>query len=72
MKRFYKILFLIIAILLLCLIGFGYYISEPLPKGVQSTESEALTDKIQTAINQKAWDSTVAVKFTFRSKHHYL
>lgn len=72
MKLFFKILVLTIATVLLCAIGYGYYKNEPLPKGVQGAQAEALTDKIQTAINQKAWDSTAAVAFTFRSSHHYL
>ncbi len=35
MKRFFKILFLIITIVVLFVIGFGYFTSEPLPKAVQ-------------------------------------
>jgi hypothetical protein len=37
----------------------------------RTTRAEALTDKIQAAINQTAWDST-AVSFSFRGNHHYL
>jgi hypothetical protein len=32
----------------------------PLPEGQQGAKAEALTDKIQAAINQTAWDSTAA------------
>jgi hypothetical protein len=46
-------------------------VSTPLPEG-QGAKAEALTDKIQAAINQTAWDSTAAVSFSFRGNHHYL
>jgi hypothetical protein len=35
-------------------------VSTPLPEGQQGAKAEALTDKIQAAINQTAWDSTAA------------
>jgi hypothetical protein len=38
-------------------------VSTPLPEGQQGAKAEALTDKIQAAINQTAWDSTAAVSF---------
>jgi hypothetical protein len=41
-------------------------------EGQQGAKAEALTDKIQAAINQTAWDSTAAVSFSFRGNHHYL
>jgi hypothetical protein len=47
-------------------------VSTPLPEGQQGAKAEALTDKIQAAINQTAWDSTAAVSFSFRGNHHYL
>jgi hypothetical protein len=31
--------------------------STPLPEGQQGAKAEELTDKIQAAINQTAWDS---------------
>jgi hypothetical protein len=46
-------------------------VSTPLPEGQQGAKAEALTDKIQAAINQTAWDSTAAVS-SFRGNHHYL
>jgi hypothetical protein len=41
-----------------------------LPVGQEGIKAEELTDKIQTAINQKAWDTTTVVSFTFRGNHH--
>ncbi|SDZ85406.1 hypothetical protein SAMN05443667_10125 [Flavobacterium gillisiae] len=72
MKKFLKITAVIILILVVSLVGFLYFSSKPLPEGEKGIEAEALTDKIQDAINQKAWDSTAAVAFTFRGNHHYL
>lgn len=72
MKKFLKITAVIILILVVSIVGFLYFSSKPLPEGEKGIEAEALTDKIQDAINQKAWDSTAAVAFTFRGNHHYL
>ncbi|AWG21166.1 hypothetical protein FFWV33_06265 [Flavobacterium faecale] len=72
MKKIGKILGLVLLIVILCTIGYGYFISKPLPKGVAGQEAELFTDKIQTAINQKAWDSTAAVTFEFAGDHKYL
>jgi hypothetical protein len=49
---------------------FFIFMSTPLPEGQQGAKAEELTDKIQAAINQTAWDSTT-VCFSFRN-HHYL
>ena len=72
MKKIFKITAIIIPILVVSLVGFLYFSSKPLPEGEKGIKAEALTDKIQDAINQKAWDSTAAVAFTFRGNHHYL
>jgi hypothetical protein len=47
------------------------FVSTPLPEGQQGAKAEALTDKIQAAINQTAW-VLPAVSFSFRGNHHYL
>jgi hypothetical protein len=72
MKKTFKIIGTIILVLIIALVAFLYFTSKPLPEGQQGIKAEALTDKIQTAINQKAWDSTTAVSFSFRGDHHYL
>jgi hypothetical protein len=41
-------------------------VSTPLPKKDNKEQKPKLTDKIQAAINQTAWDSTAAVSFSFR------
>ncbi len=72
MKKIIKISAFIILILISILFGFLYIVSEPLPVGQKGIKAEELTDKIQLAINQKAWDSTATVSFSFRGSHHYL
>jgi hypothetical protein len=72
MKKNLKITAFIILTLVITLLGVLYFISKPLPVGQQGTTAEELTDKIQEAINQKSWDTTAAVSFTFRGNHHYL
>jgi hypothetical protein len=72
MKKTFKIIGSIIIILVVALVLFLYFISTPLPEGQKGMKAEALTDKIQEAINQKAWDTTAAISFTFRGNHHYL
>jgi hypothetical protein len=72
MKKFLKITGFIILILIISIIGFLCFMSKPLPIGQQGLKAEELTDKIQVAINQKAWDTTAAVSFSFRGNHNYL
>lgn len=72
MKKTFKIIGAFILILIIALIVFLYFTSTPLPEGQQGIKAEALTDKIQASINQKAWDTTAAISFTFRGNHHYL
>jgi uncharacterized protein YpmB len=72
MKKFLKIIAIIILTLTISIAGVLYFISKPLPIGQQGLKAEKLTDKIQTAINQKAWDTVAAVSFSFSGSHHYL
>ncbi len=46
--------------------------NEPLPEGRTGFEAEELTSKIQEAIHQEAWDSTVALSWSFMGLHHYI
>jgi hypothetical protein len=72
MKKILKITGSIILILIISIVGYLYFTNKPLPIGQQGIKAEELTDKIQAAINQKAWDTTAAVSFSFRGNHHYL
>jgi uncharacterized protein YpmB len=70
MKKLFKIIGSIILIII-AVVVFLYFVSTPLPKKDNKEQKPKLTDKIQAAINQTAWDSTAAVSFSFRN-HHYL
>ncbi|MGA9636864.1 hypothetical protein [Flavobacterium sp.] len=72
MKKVLKIIAALLLFIIISTAAFLYYISKPIPEGQQGPKAEELTDKIQAAINQKAWDSTAAVAFTFVGNHHYL
>jgi hypothetical protein len=69
-EKIFKIIGSIILILIIAVVVFLYFVSTPLPEGQQGAKAEELTDKIQAAINQTAWDLTVC--FSFRGNHHYL
>ncbi|MBL6447400.1 hypothetical protein JMN32_13870 [Fulvivirga sp. 29W222] len=45
---------------------------KPLPEGVEGPEAELLADKMLKAVNFEAWDSTVAVKWSFYRGHDFL
>jgi hypothetical protein len=72
MKKFIKISAFIILILTITVLGFIDFVNKPLAVGQQGIKAEELTDKIQAAINQKAWDTTAVISFSFRGDHHYL
>lgn len=72
MKKIFKIIVLTVLATTLVVAALFYFTSKPLPVGEAGIKAELLTNKIQTAINQKAWDNTVAIAFTFRGSHHYV
>ncbi|WP_341221401.1 hypothetical protein [Polaribacter atrinae] len=71
MKKFFKI----IGILLLLIIVSGgiYYFTtnEPLPKGKQGKEADALATKMLNALNIDAYKNTEVLKWSFRGEHTY-
>jgi hypothetical protein len=71
MKRFFKI----IGILLLLLIATGivFFIrkNEPLPIGEKGKDADALALKMLDAINADAYANTEVLAWSFRNEHHY-
>lgn len=62
------------AIVLLILIGFAVLFvvkHESLPTGEKGDKAEQLALKIQRAINQKAFDKTEVISWSFRNTNHY-
>lgn len=72
MKKTLKIIGLLITVAIVA-VGI-YYIAnnEALPKGVQGKEAEELAEKMMSAINKRAFDSTEILEWSFRGKHHYV
>ena len=62
--------FILILIALLAILFFIY--NEPKPEGQKRPEAEALAQKMQSAINQTAWDSTKYIHWTFKGMHSFL
>lgn len=72
MKKFLKIVGIIILVLLVLGVGSCLVLSEKLPEGVEGPEAEALTDKMFDAIEKDAWDSTKIVTWNFFGVHDYV
>jgi len=72
MKKFFKVLGIIILTLVVLSIGSCIFLSEKLPVGTEGAEAEALTDKMFEAINKEAWDSTKIVTWNFMGLHDYV
>ena len=46
--------------------------NESLPEGKTGPEADALAQKVLTAINKTAWDTTGAVSWNFAGRHEHL
>ena len=71
MKKFLKV----IGIIIFLIIGFGvvfYFINnEALPKGEKGKEADALAIKMFNAINHEAFENAEVLEWSFRNKHFY-
>ena len=71
MKKFLKIIGVIIIGLLL-FVGVYYFVNnESLPIGTKGKEAEELAQKMMNAINKKAFDTTEIIEWNFRGEHQY-
>lgn len=59
-------------LIILAAVVAGLIYNEPLPKGKEGPEADALAHKMLTAIDKAAWDTTGAVQWTFAGKHDFL
>ena len=57
--------------ILLMLVGY-FMLNEPLPKGEKGPAADALAQKMLTAVDKPAWDSTRYVQWTFKGMHSFL
>ncbi|WP_046745607.1 hypothetical protein [Kordia zhangzhouensis] len=76
MKKLLKITGkILLALIVILVLLFGYvYIkyNEPLPKGVESAEADALANKMLTALNYEAFQNTRYLSWTFPGGHKYI
>lgn len=71
MKKLFKILGVIILLLVIALGIFYFVNNEPLPKGKQGKEADALANKMLNALNHEAYKNTEILEWSFRNKNHY-
>lgn len=72
MKKTLKIIGAVLLLAVAVLTIYCFSISEKEPQGIESPEAELLTQKVYTALNKPAWDSTQWVQWIFRGGHQYL
>ncbi|MCH2193113.1 hypothetical protein [Kordia sp.] len=76
MKKILKILgkfILGIALTIVLLFAVLYFMyNEPLPKGTEGSEADAMATKMLTALNHEAYKNTRYLSWTFRGAHHYV
>lgn len=71
MKKFLKLISLLLLVLIVC-VGFYFFMTnQKLPKGKKGKEAEALATKMFNAINHKAFEKTEILEWSFRNKNHY-
>ncbi len=66
-----KILFSFI-VLLGIVLGFIWYMNEPLPTGNEGLEAEELADSMLEALNKPAWDSLKVISWSFPRGHDFV
>ena len=72
LKKFLKVLFYGLAIMIaLAVVGY-FIIDKPLPTAQSGPEAEQLADKMLAAVNKAAFDSTRYISWRFRGDHRYL
>jgi len=71
MKKFLKIIVLIITVSTVATVLYCFVNNESLPKGTYGKEADELAEKMMSSINKKAFDNTEILTWSFRGKHHY-
>ena len=72
MKKFLKIIGLLITVIILATVLYCFAKNESLPSGIPGKEADELAEKMMSAIDKKAFDNTEILKWSFRDKHHYV
>ncbi len=72
MKKFLKTIGVLLGVLIALTAIYCLVSNESLPKGTQGKEADELAEKMMSAINKKAFESTEILTWSFRGKHHYV
>lgn len=72
MKIILKILGGLVVLVLLLAMAVRIFVHESEPEGIPSPEADALTQKMFTAIDKVAWDTTAFVQWDFGGRHQFL
>jgi hypothetical protein len=71
MKKFLKILAVIIGLIIGFVVIYYFMNNEALPKGQKGKEADALAIKMFNAINHEAFEKTEILEWSFRNAHFY-
>ncbi len=72
MRRFLRILGILILVLILGIAACVPLASKSLPEGYDAARADSLARAMQAAVNIKAWDSTTFVRWNFLGQHEHL
>lgn len=72
MKKFFKGLVLVVALLIAVAVALFVLYDEPLPTGKEGPDADALARRMIASVNGDAWQQTGAVSWTFRGPHYHL
>ncbi len=72
LKKIGKVFLYLLVLLIFLFVGLYFVYNKSLPEGKEGEEAQQLVQKIKTAINQTAWDSTTYVEWTFRGAHDFI
>lgn len=70
MKRFLKIIGILLGLVILGGIITGLAMNEDLPEGKKGLEADALANKMLTALNQDSFKKTEVIQWSFRNGAH--
>lgn len=71
MKKFFKIIAIILVVVFAGIFIFGYSTNEALPKGQKGAAADLLARKMLTALNKEAYDATKVLEWSFKGTQTY-
>ena len=72
MKKFFQWAGIIVAIIVIGLIVWGFIQHEPVPVGKKSPQTDGIVRRMHQAINKAAWDTTAVVAWSFGGRHDFV